>query len=311
MQDFDISKLTHAIRGQMVVLDSDVAKLYGMELSDLDRAVARAKDRFPSDFRFQLSRDEYNALMTKLGFSTPAAKAKTRQKLPFVYTEPGISMLSGILKSDVAVQTSIQIMRSFVKARHFVTENVRLLERIGAMELKQFDYQKSTDAKIAKLLDHIEKTSCKDPNEKIFFEGQIYDAYSFLIKMIKQVKREIVLVDGYVNINTLDILKHKPKNIAVTILTLPSSTLSKTEIKKFNDEYPTLNVHKTTSFHDRFMIFDRKKLYHIGASLKDAGEKTFAISKLEEAHETSILLSRIDNIITKANKAAEADKAKK
>ena len=301
----DITKLTHSIRGLQVVLDNDIARLYGMEASELNRAASRNSSRFPKNFRFQLTRKEYDSLMSELGILTPASK--NRAKLPFVYTESGISMLSGILKSPVAIQTSVQIMRSFVKARHFVTENAALLGRIGAMELKQLEYQKATDASLAKLLDHIEKTDCKEPREKIFFEGQIYDAYSFLVEMIKTAEKGIILVDGYVNINTLDLLKNKPENLPVKILTLPSYTISKTEIKKFNDEYPRLEVYKTTSFHDRFLIFDRKRLYHIGASLKDAGEKTFAISKLEEAHETSILLSRIDAIVSKA-KAKEKNK---
>lgn len=296
----DISNLIHSVRGLQVVLDSDIAKLYGMEASELNRAASRNSERFPEDFRFQLTRDEYDSLMSSLGTSTPATRG--RAKLPFAYTESGISMLSGILKSSVAVQTSVQIMRSFVKTRRFVTENAALLERIGAMELKQLEHQKSTDASLAKLFDYIEEMACEGPKEKIFFEGQIYDAYSFLVEMIRSAKKNIILVDGYVNINTLDFLKNKPKNVPVTLLTLPSSTLSKTEIKKFNDEYTGLDVYKTTSFHDRFLIFDRKSFYHIGASLKDAGEKTFAISKLEESYETSVLLSRIDAIVAKTKK---------
>ena len=291
----NIEKITHTVRDAQVVLDSDVAALYGMTASELNRAASRAKDRFPEDFRFQLTRAEYDALMESLGTSTPATLS--RKSLPFAYTESGISMLSGILKSPVAVQTSVQIMRSFVRARRFVTENAELLKRVGALELKQLEYEKANDAKIAKLLDHLEESECPKKRQKIFFEGEIYDAYSFLIEMIKSAKKNITLVDGYVNINTLDILKNKQPGVYVTILTLPSSKLSKSEINKFNLEYPLLKVYKTTSFHDRFLIFDDKKLYHIGASLKDAGEKTFAVSQLEEAHETSILLSRIDEVV--------------
>ncbi|MBR2587568.1 ORF6N domain-containing protein [Candidatus Saccharibacteria bacterium] len=295
-EKIDITGLIHPIRGRQVVLDCDIANLYKMRVSDVNRAAARNLARFPEDFRFQLTKDEYEDIKRQIG----EAKAFPKKRaLPFVYTESGISMLSGVIHSDIAIKTSIQIMRSFVEMRRFVASNAAMFERISEMELKQLKYQKETDEKLEKLFETIDERDCEGPTQKIFFEGQIYDAYSFLVEMIQTAKREIILVDGYANINTLDILKNKRPGVKINLLTYPSSKLSLNEIKKFNQEYPGLQVYKTTAFHDRFLIFDEKKLYHIGASLKDAGKKTFAVSKLEEANETAILLDRIKTIIKK------------
>jgi len=212
-------------------------------------------------------------------------------------------MLSSILRSDVAVRTSIHIMRSFVEMRHFVTRHAVLFEHIKSLELQQLEAQRKNDKKFAQLFDLIERNKCQHKDQKIFFDGQIFDAHSFLIKMIRQAKKEIILVDGYVNINTLDVLVNKAKDVKVTILTLPSSKISTNEVAQFNKQYPTLKLIRTTAFHDRFMIFDpndnpdKTSCYHIGASLKDAGDKCFAITKLEESRELSLLVARIEKEI--------------
>ncbi len=203
-------------------------------------------------------------------------------------------MLASVLRSEAAVQTSVHIVRSFVEMRHFVTKHEVLFEQIKSLELKQLEYQRENDKKFAKVFDMIEAQDCHEPMQKLFFEGQIYDAHSFLVKMIRRAKKEIILVDGYVNVNTLDVLANKTEGVTALVLTLPSSTISANEVKLFNRQYPTLKLVKTAAFHDRFMIFDRTEVYHIGASLKDAGEKCFAISQLMETEEIKILLSRID-----------------
>lgn len=204
-------------------------------------------------------------------------------------------MLASVLRSETAVQTSVHIVKSFVEMRHFVTKHARLFEQIKSLELKQLEYQRENDKKFAKIFDMIEEDKCHEPVQKLFFEGQIYDAHSFLVKMIRRAKKEIILVDGYVNINTLDVLANKENGVKALVLTLPSSTISVNEVKLFNRQYPALELVKTSAFHDRFMIFDRTEIYHIGASLKDAGKKCFAISALSETEEITMLLSRIDN----------------
>lgn len=208
-------------------------------------------------------------------------------------------MLASVLRSSTAVQTSVHIVRSFVEMRHFVTKHAVLFEQIKSLELKQLEYQRKNDKKITKIFDMIEERNCKEPMQKLFFEGQIYDAHSFLVKMISRAKKEIILVDGYVNVNTLDVLANKASGVEAVVLTLPSSTISANEVKLFNRQYPTLKLVKTATFHDRFMIFDRTEVYHIGASLKDAGEKCFAISQLAETEEIKMLLTRIDQAVEK------------
>lgn len=319
----DVGSLIHIVRGEQVILDSDLAFLYHTSTSAFNQAVSRNVERFPTTFRFQLTREEYDnikaeaesrALTSQNVISKDDKPTKSgrggRRYLPYVFTEEGVAMLSSILRSGVAVRTSIHIMRSFVEMRHFVTKHAVLFEHIKSLELRQLEYQRQNDERFSRLFDLIEENRCHKPSQKIFFEGQIYDAHSFLVDMIRHAKREIILVDSYVNINTLDVLVNKAPGVVAKVLTLPSSAISKNEIQKFNAEYPTLKLVKTTAFHDRFMIFDRESCYHIGASLKDAGEKCFAITKLEETHELSLLLERIDSEFIKQS-AKEAKKLEK
>ncbi|MBQ7802599.1 ORF6N domain-containing protein [Candidatus Saccharibacteria bacterium] len=279
----DISSLVFPARGLQVVLDREVARLFEMPVAELNSAAEKNPERFSDDFRFRLTKAECK--LEKIDFD--------EENPPFAYSEAGISMLSSVVGSKSAINASIGIMRSFAELRRFVTSNAALFERVGALELKQLNYEKETDARLAELFKTIEEKRCGKPKQKIFFDGQIYDAYSFLVEMVSRAKEEIILVDGYVNIHTLDLLRNKAPEVSLKILTLPSAKLSENEIRKFNKEYSGLSVKKTTAFHDRFLIFDKKEFYHIGASLKDAGEKTFAISKLEGEVETTLLLNKI------------------
>ncbi|MBQ3294705.1 ORF6N domain-containing protein [Candidatus Saccharibacteria bacterium] len=328
----DVSSLIHIVRGEQVILDSDLALLYGTTTSAFNQAISRNLNRFPDSFRFQITKEEFaqirqeqieRTLRSQNVISTESVIAQHethapnthggRRYLPYVFTEEGVAMLSGILRSDIAARTSIHIMRSFVEMRHFITRHAVLFEHIKSLELQQLENQRKNDAKFAQLFDIIEENRCHKSDQKIFFDGQIFDAHSFLVKMIKQAKREIILVDGYVNINTLDVLANKAKGTTVKILTLPSSTLSVNEVARFNKQYPRLDLVRTTAFHDRFMIFDKTECYHIGASLKDAGDKCFAITRLGESHELSLLIARISEVIQKAEakeSAKEAAKAK-
>lgn len=274
-----IRNLVYTVRGVQVMLDSDLAQLYQVETRILNRNVARNASRFPDDFRFQLTEDEFNILKSQIGISSDTAHGG-RRYLPYVYTEQGISMLSGILRSDVAIAVSIGIMRAFVEMRRFIAGNAQLFERIERIELKQLISQKETDEKFEQVFGFIHAHT--ESSQKIFFNGQIYDAFSLLAGLIQKATKEIVLIDGYVDIGTLNLLTKKKVNVGVEIHTFSNTRLTAADVAIFNSQYPTLTINHTNAFHDRFLILDRQEAYHIGASLKDAGKKCFAITLLQD-----------------------------
>jgi len=214
-----------------------------------------------------------------------------RRYLPFAFTEQGIAMLSGVLRSDVAVQVSIRIMNTFVEMRHFIANNALLFEKVSDIELKQLEYQKSTDERFDKVFKYIEDHA--ESEQKVFFDGQIYDAFSLITSIVKKAQKEIVLIDGYVDVGTLNILAKKNTGVDVKIYTYASAQLTNRDVTTFNAQYPTLTVKKTQVFHDRFIILDGKTAYHVGASIKDAGKKCFGISLIDDPGVVSDLLNRL------------------
>ena len=201
-------------------------------------------------------------------------------------------MLASVLRSERAVQVSVSIMRAFVEMRRFIASNAALFERISSVELKQLEYQKQTDEKFEKVFEYI--GTREESPQKVFFQGQIYDAFNFLVELILSAERSIVLVDGYVDVNTLNLLAKKKKGVSVELYTLPKSFLTGKDVNKFNAQYPKLTVHKTAEFHDRFLILDSERVYHVGASLKDAGKKCFGVSLLEDEGLKRALLERLE-----------------
>ena len=197
--------------------------------------------------------------------------------MPFVFTEQGIAMLSAVLKSAIAVQVSIRIMDAFVEMRHFIANNAALFDRISKVELKQLE----TDKKVDRLFEYIGEHT--ETHQKIFFDGQIYDAFSLLTELIQKAEQEIILIDGYVDVGTLNLLAKKQSGVAVTIYTFTKTKLTAQDVAAFNAQYPKLEVKHTNIFHDRFLILDGKTVYHIGASLKDAGKKCFGITLMKDA----------------------------
>ncbi len=258
------------------MLDSDLAILYGYEVKRLNEQVKNNINRFPEDFMFQMTKEEVKDLRSK--FSTANINPKSRS-LPHVFTEQGIYMLATVLNGEIAEKQSIFIMRAFREMRHFIMNNERMFERINSIELKQLEYQKESEEKFNKIFDYI--ADHKEDNQKIFFDGQIYDAFSLLTDIVGQAKREIVLIDGYIDVITLNILAKKNAGVDVFAYTLPSARISSQDINNFNAQYPTLTIKKTIAFHDRFLIIDGVEGYHIGASLKDAGKKCFGVNKIE------------------------------
>ena len=274
----EIKNLIYTIRGKQVMLDSDVAMLYHYETKNVNKAMKRNIDRFPEDFCFQLTNDEFKNLRFQIGtLNKKVNNGKvTRKYLPYVYTEQGISMLAGVLKNDIAIQVSISIIRAFIEMRKFISSNSQIFERLTNVEYKLLEHDKKFDEIFDSLL---KKEEFK---QKIFFGGQIYDAYSLVIDIIKRAKSKIIIIDNYIDDSTLKILVKKNKNVEVVILTSKKSNISKLNIQQFNKEYPILKVAKTDKFHDRFIIIDNKELYHCGASIKDLGKKCFGINKIDD-----------------------------
>ncbi len=286
----DIKSLIHVIRGQQVMIDSDLAVLYGYEVRALNQQVKRNISRFPEDFMFQLTKEEVENLKSQFVTSSWGGSRKP----PYAFTEQGIYMLATVLKGDVAEKQSIYIMRAFREMRHFIANNALLFEKVSNIELKQLEYQKTTDERFDKVFQYIDDHA--ESEQKIFFDGQIYDAFSLITSIIRKAQKEIILIDGYVDVDTLNILAKKNTGVDVKIYTYASAQLTKKDISNFNTQYPTLTVKKTQVFHDRFIILDGKTAYHIGSSIKDAGLKCFGITLLDDKGLVKELLGRLKTV---------------
>lgn len=291
----DIRSMIYVVRNQQVTMDSDLAMLYQVETRILNQAVKRNITRFPERFRFQLTKDEYENLKSQFVISSSDEDGNGyggRRTLPFAFTEQGIAMLSSVLRSEVAVQTSIRIMDTFVEMRRFIASNALLFERISNVELKQLEYQKQTDEKLEQIFEYI--SDHEESSQKVFFDGQIYDAFSLIVSLIQKAENEITLIDGYVDVGTLNLLSKKKENVSVTIYTHERTRLSQTDVGNFNAQYPALEVKYTRAFHDRFLILDRETAYHVGALLKDAGKKCFGINLIQDKGIIRDIMQRLE-----------------
>lgn len=241
--------------------------------------------------KLSLIKEEFDDLRSQIATSNGRCGRRYR---PYVFTESGIAMLSGVLRSEVAVQVSIRVMNTFVEMCRFISNNALLFEKVIDIELKQLEYQKSTDGKFDKVFRYIEDHA--ESEQKIFFDGQIYDAFSLITSIIRKARKEIILIDGYVDVDTLNILAKKNVCVDVNIYTYASAQLTNRDVANFNTQYPTLMVKKTQVFHDRFIILDNKTAYHIGASIKDAGKKCFGISIIDDPGVVTDLLNRLKTV---------------
>lgn len=269
----NIESKIYTVRNAQVMLDSDLAALYQVETKVLNQAVSRNVDRFPSSFRFQLTDEEVKHLRSQI--VTSSMSHGGRRFLPYAFTEQGVAMLSGVLKSEVAVKVSIQIIETFVAMRKTLGHLHGVIQRLESLELKQL----ITDSQLEKVLKALEKNNT--PQQGIFFEGQLFDAHVFVSNLIKKAKQSVVLVDNYVNENTLLLLSKRKAKITCTIHTHITGVL-KSDLEKHNKQYPEIAVLENTGSHDRFLLIDQKELYHFGASLKDLGNKCFAFSRMDE-----------------------------
>ena len=280
-EDLSIENMIYEIRGKQVMLDCDLAKLYNVETKRINEAVKNNPYKFPERFSFRLNEIEMENLWSK--FSTAKISNMSRS-YPRVFTEQGIAMLSTILKSKVAVETSIRIMDAFVKMRKYISVNLIEQDNMKNMLIKH-------DNEIKLLQESFSKLEEKEKINHIFYEGQIYDAYSLLIDIFKEAKKEIIIIDNYADKSILDMITNL--NVKVIIVTKKFNLLKDIDIKKYNKQYHNLKVIYSDKFHDRFIILDKKVLYHSGASYKDLGNKCFAITKMEDKEYLKTIIKNI------------------
>ena len=276
IEDIHIQSKIYNIRGFQVMQDSDLAQLYGVETKRINEAVKNNIDKFPDDFYFELTKEDDEFLRSK--FSTFKESLKNRKYSPKVFTEQGVYMLATILKSKVATEITVKIIRTFANMRSLIKTNDFYAFQLKELEKRQLNYEIKSDEKFDKIFDAL-KDKKTQPTNGIFYDGQIFDAYVFISNLIKSAKKSIILIDNYIDESILTLFS-KNQNIKIEIYTANISKQLNLDIKKYNQQYNNLEVKITKNFHDRFMIVDENNIYHIGASLKDLGNKIFAFSKI-------------------------------
>jgi len=310
----NIRALIHTIRGEQVMLDSDLAEIYGVETKVFNQAVKRNIERFPETFRFQLTEEEYDSLKTRLegsssdeglrsqnatleesenlrsqnATSSDAGALRSqivtsshggRRYLPYAFTEQGVSMLSAVLRSETAVKVSIEIIHAFVEMRRFLQANASIFACMDSMEKRQFALESKTMENFEKVFQALE--AAEPPKQGIFYNGQVHDAHAFVSELIRTAKKSLVLIDNYIDDSVLTLLTKRKKGVAASIYTQSISKQLTLDLDKHNAQYPPIEIHTFKDAHDRFLILDERDIYHIGASLKDLGKKWFAFSKFE------------------------------
>jgi hypothetical protein len=274
-----IQRKIYTIRGEQVMLDRDLAELYQVKAIRLREQVKRNAKRFPSDFMFQLIKDEVDFMVSQ---NAIPSKKHLGGYLPYVFTEQGVANLASVLNSDRAIEVNIQIMRAFVAMRKFIINNAQLFQRIDTVEKRQLKHEMETDEKFEKVFNELQSNQL-DPKQGIFFDGQIFDAHKFVSGLIRKAEKSILLIDNYIDDTVLDLFTKRKKNVAVTILTKKITKELALDLNKFNAQYPAVEIKEFSDSHDRFIIIDNEDVYHFGASLKDLGKKWFAFSKFDKS----------------------------
>ena len=303
-QFLQIEPLIRTIRGQQVLLDSDLAILYGVETRHLNQQVKRNIERFPDDFMFQLTQEEVicsrsqiatlnkgTNLRSQIATSSQEVSLKSQivtsshggvRKLPNAFTENGIAMLSSVLRSPIAIQVNIRIMRAFTSMRQFIASNAQIFQRLDVMEQNQLAlaaHQVETDHKLEEVFRRLDSGNVP-PHQGIFYDGQIFDAYTFINDRIREATTRIILIDNYIDDSVLTILSKRADNVTATIYTKKPSAQLQLDIQKHNAQYPPINVVEFNRSHDRFLCID-ETVYHLGASIKDLGKKWFAFNRMQ------------------------------
>ena len=288
LEENTIRSKIHVIRGQQVMLDFNLAQIYGYETKNFNRQVKNNIERFDSDFMFQLTDSEFEEILRCKNFTSSWGGSRYN---PYAFTEQGIYMLMTVLKGDLAITQSKMLIRTFKEMKHFIQNNSHVfveLDNIRKHLLESDAHQRETDKKVDELFTLMDKYNVKD-EQGIYFQGQIFDAYAKFETFMAQAKKEIILIDNYVDLSVLQRLAKKKKSVSVTIYTDPKTKLTAQDVQTFNAQYPTLTLNFTRKAHDRFLIIDQIKMYHIGASLKDLGKKHFAFSVIDAAYIPMIL----------------------
>jgi hypothetical protein len=287
----NIQNMIFTIRGVQVMVDADLARIYGVETRVFNQAVSRNRARFPQEFRFQLTLDEFENLRSQ--FVTSSGHGG-RRYLPHVFTEQGVAMLSAVLRSKTAVKVSIHIINAFVAMRRFLATGDGLLQRMDSLEKRQAIQEIKTESRFAEVFDALEQKSL-NPAQGIFFNGQIFDAYVLVNDLLRQAKKSVVLIDNYVDDSVLQQLAKRKKGVSAIILTRKISKTLAQDLKKHNAQYPPVTIHTFADSHDRFLILDGETVYHLGASLKDLGKKWFAFSKMDRSGLK--VMEKVDDVI--------------
>ncbi len=278
LKQYDIENRIFEFRDLQIMVDRDLAEMYQVDTKVLNQAVKRNIDRFPDYFRFQLTDAEKNELVTNCD---RFVNLKHSTSNPYAFTEQGVAMLSAVLRSETAVKVSIQIINTFVKLRKSTSATQLIDHRLSTLEKRQIE----TNQKFEQVFDALENKP-ETPQQGVFFEGQIFDAYTFIAEIIRKAKKDIILIDNYVDDTVLTLLDKRKAKVTATIYTQKIENQLQLDIKKHNAQYPAIEVKKLNTAHDRFLIIDQEEMYHIGASLKDAGKKWFAFSKMNHLTET-------------------------
>lgn len=272
LNDNQIQNKIYTLRGVEVMLDRDLANLYGVKPFRLREQVKRNISRFPEDFMFRLTEEETTLMVSQ---NAIPSKKSLGGALPYAFTEQGVASVSGILTNKIAIEIQIQIIRAFVRMRKTIANNAIIFQRLEKIEQNQL----ITDTRLDKVFEAIELKNIK-PTQGLFFDGQVFDAYVFVADLIKTSKSSIILIDNYIDETILTLLSKRNKDCKALIYTRSISKKLQLDLDKYNAQYPHIGVKTIAKVHDRFLILDKKEIYHIGASLKDLGKKLFAFSKL-------------------------------
>ena len=286
----DIEKMIVTLRGVQVMIDRDLAFLYQVEVKQMNRQVKRNIDRFPEDFMFQLTKEEYASL--KCHFGTSNERGGDRRALPYAFTQQGIGMLSGLLRSKVAIETNIMIMRAFVGMQRYIAASMQIFQRLKIVEIQQLEtkqWMKDTENKIENIFERIEENSPKMLPEQIFPTGCVWDAWAYVSDLVRGAKSRIILIDNFVDDRVLSLFTKRADGVSATIHTRYTKQFL-TDLEKHNEQYPTIKfVQLPHRNHDRFLIID-DKVHFLGASLKDMGAGLCAVTEMTATPENILAL---------------------
>ena len=291
VNEIKIENMIYEIRGKQVMLDSDLAKLYECVngTKTINQAVSRHKNRFPERFMFQITKEEYYTILRSQTGTLELQQGKFNKYLPYAFTEQGVAMLATVLRTKVAENVSIRIMDAFVAMRKYISSNLIEQKYINNLVLEDHD-------KILSLKTSFKKIEEKKVINEIYFNGQIYDAYSKIIDIFKEAREELIIIDGYSDKTVLDMIKEL--TCKVILITKKNSNLKELDIEKYNTQYHNLNIIYNDTFHDRYFIIDKEIIYHSGTSINHAGSRTFSINILEDEVVKEALIKNVNKVIT-------------